>query len=148
MNSEKLKNEGTFILEVLLYIAGANRYSVSPQRLKHLSSKEVRAVDLYIKKDSVYGPTLNQSGAAMRKALIERIGPVTEEGPVDRTEIPQPKTISNRLKLIGSHSNIMRLKTRLLEEGWSMQHAELGMQRAIDSGAIIQGRDYSLSLPT
>ena len=62
-------------------------------------------------------------------------------------EIPSPATVAERLMLIGGHASAVRLKHSMTEEGWRVLYAELGIQRAIDDGAIMLAHDWSLNLP-
>ena len=145
------QNEGKdslLALAILLYLAGHERTSVNPSRFRGLTQREAKAVSMLIV-ETEDGPLLNKQGIGIRRRLLGSAIIADKRSAITGLhydEIPSPATVAERLMLIGGHAGAMRLKHSMTEEGWRVLHAELGIQRAIDDGAIVLGRDWSLSL--
>ena len=136
-------------LALLLYLAGHNRTNVNPSRYRGLTEREREAVFMLID-ETGSDPVLNSSGIGTRRKLLGSdiiSDRRSEDAGIRYDEIPTAQTVAERLERAGGHAGAMRLKHSMTEEGWRNLHAELGIQRAIDDGAIVLNRDWSLSLP-
>lgn len=130
---------------LLLHVFGADRSNGNRDRYQSLSRTERAALEGMV--ESRRGAeTLTEKGHEARIDGVEalRSASLLLAPPRDVDSIPTHDEISERLELIGGISSTMRLKMRLLDEGWRVSRAELGMQRAIADGAITLERDWTV----
>lgn len=133
---------------LLHHVFGPDRVYGNKSRYASLTDAERIAIKPYVHHDvdetllteSGDGERI-RSGAAMHSYSSKLIQPLSINS------IPTPTEVATRLEAIGGKAGTMRLKARMVDEGWRVSKIELGIQRAIDGGAIILERDWSLSLP-
>lgn len=132
---------------LLLHVFGADRSNGNHERYQSLSRAEKDAIKNMVE----FGRNteiLTDEGHRARIAGIEALrgASLLLDRPRDVTSTPTDEEVAGRLDHIGGISSTMRLKMRLLDEGWRVSRAELGMQRAIANGAIILERDWTVRM--
>ncbi|WP_298842928.1 hypothetical protein [uncultured Salinicola sp.] len=130
---------------LLLHVFGADRSNGNRDRYQSLSRTERAALEGMVESRRS-AETLTEKGHEARIDGVEalRSASLLLAPPRDVDSIPTHDEIAERLELIGGISSTMRLKMRLLDEGWRVSRAELGMQRAIADGAITLERDWTV----
>jgi len=61
--------------------------------------------------------------------------------------LPSPVEISREITALGGVVSAIDLCRALENAGFATAQAQLGMQRATDSGAVVIGADWKLALP-
>lgn len=133
---------------LLLHVFGPDRTTGNAERYRSLSDDERRLIGPWVEHD-MNRILLPEAGVEARRvgfiAMMQACGDL--EPPTPEDVLPTPTQIAQRLSVIGGISCATRLKARLTEEGWRMSRAELGIQRAIDSGEVELDRDWTIRLP-
>lgn len=133
---------------LLLHVFGPDRVIGNGDRYRSLSDGERRAIRSHVEHDTKR-VLLSESGMVARAEGVAAMMQACREldPPSQHDALPQPAEIAERLSVIGGQACATRLKARLTDEGWRTSRAELGIQRAIDSGEIELARDWTIRLP-
>lgn len=133
---------------LLLHVFGPDRLTGNGDRYRSLSEDERRTIRPYVEHDT-RRILLSEAGMKARLEGVSAMMQASRElnPPLQDDALPTPAEIADRLSVIGGQACAIRLKARLTDEGWRTSRAELGIQRAIDSGEIELARDWTIRLP-